>query len=149
MLRWLFRILALGFLGSCVFSGYKYYRAGYFSLPDLPNGAYPVSFDNGLRGILLEAEVEDHSADKDPAFFRVITVANPSRRYIGTSFKVERWFVDAWSWCKAPTDEDKAMLEQTPDISQRFQNARFEAVCRINVDGKEILRGLIFSVPRM
>jgi hypothetical protein len=144
-----FRIFALGFLGYCSYSGYQSYRAGYFSLPELPDGAYTVSFDNGLRAIVLDAEVADHGADSNWRYFRNLSVANPDRRYLGVPLEVERWFEDAWSWCKAPTDEDRAMLEQTPEISQKLQNARFEAVCRINVDGTEVLRGLIFSVPRL
>lgn len=153
MRRWVFRILALGFLGYCSYSGYQYYqyyRAGYFSLPELPDGAYVASFDNGLRAIVLDAEVEDHSADTNPKFLRSLAVANPSRRYIGSTFKVERWFEDAWSWCKAPTDEDRVMLEQMPeDFLRVHEHSRFEAVCTINVDGTEVLRGLIFSVPRL
>ncbi len=150
MMRWIFRLVVLGILGFAAFWAYDTYRAGYLSLPDLPDGAYTLSFANGLRAIVLDAEVPDRGGDDAPKYFRQLSVANPDRNYLGVPFDVQPWFKDAWSWCKAPTDEEKVDLERMPDDFKRtVENARFEAVCRIDVDGTEVVRGLIFSVPQL
>ena len=44
MKRWILRIILLGVLGFTAFWAYDFYRAGYLSLPDLPDGGLlPVS----------------------------------------------------------------------------------------------------------
>jgi hypothetical protein len=116
----------------------------------LPDGAYTLSFKSGLRAIVLDAEVSDDSWDDAPKFARSLSFANPDRNYLGFPLEVQPWFEDAWSLCKAPTEEEVAMLEQMPDdFKRRVENARFESVCRIDVDGTKIMRGLIFSVPQL
>jgi hypothetical protein len=148
--KWFGRALVLAILGYAIFWLYGTSRAGYFSLPSLPSGAYVLSFGNGLRAIVLDADVPDHSGDDAPRFFRALNVANPERKYLGVPLEVQPWFEDAWSWCTAPTEDDFANLEATPEeFRQKIENARFEAVCRIDVDGTEILRGLVFSVPNL
>jgi hypothetical protein len=85
-----------------------------------------------------------------PKYIRRLSAANSDRQYLGVPFDVQPWFADAWSWCKSPTAEEQADLELMPDDFQRsIENARFEAVCRIDVDGSDIVRGLIFSVPKL
>ena len=99
---------------------------------------------------MLDASVENGSMHDAPKFFRSLSYANPSRNYLGFPFEVQPWFAKSWSWCKAPTAEEKARLVTLPEeTKQMIATARFEAVCRINVDGQEIERGLIFSVPRI
>ncbi len=150
MKRWITRIIGLGLLGTIAFWAYDAYRAGLLSLPDLPDGAYFVSYKNGFRAIVLDAAVPDAIGDDAPKYFRSLGVANRDRKYLGVPFDVQPWFEDAWSWCKSPTEEEKAELERTPDDFKRtVENARFEAVCRIDVDGTDVVRGLIFSVPRL
>ncbi len=150
MTRWILRIIALGLLAFASFTAYDFYRAGYLSLPDLPDGAYTLSSASGLRAIILDADVPDQVGDDPPKYFRTLSAANPDRKYLTVPFDVQPWFKDAWSWCKAPTDEEKVDLERMPDDFKRtVENARFEAVCRIDVDGTEVVRGLIFSVPQL
>lgn len=150
MKRWIFRIIVLGILGYASYWAYNSYRAGYLSLPDLPDGAYTLSFKNGFRAIVLDADVPDGTGDDAPKYLRSLGVANRDRKYLGIPFDVQPWFKEAWSWCKAPTDEEKVDLERMPDdFKRRVENARFEAVCRIDVDGAEVVRGLIFSVPKL
>jgi hypothetical protein len=121
-----------------------------FSLPELPDGAYTLSFENGFRAIVLEADVPDKVGDDAPKYLRSLGIANRERKYLGVPLEVQPWFKEAWSWCKRPTPEEIADLLGMPeDIRRKVENARFEAVCRIDVDGKEIVRGLIFSVPRL
>lgn len=150
MKRWAVRIILVVVLGFACFWVYASYRQGLFSLPDLPDGAYTLSFENGLRAIVLDAEVKNLSRDNAPKFLRSLSLANRDRRYLGVPSDVQPWFKDAWSWCKAPTAEEIAELERTPDDFKRsVENARFEAICRIDVDGTDLVRGLIFSVPRL
>lgn len=138
----------VGYLGLLV---YEYNRLGLFSMPDLPQGAYFVSFENGLRGIVLDADVPEASTGDGPKFLRSLSVENRERKYLGIPSDVPPWFVDAWSVCEAPTDQERgAIIESLPsDLRQSLGNARFEAVCRIDVDGEPLLRGLVFSVPRL
>ena len=150
MLRWVRRMIGFGILGYLAFWANDYHRAGYWTLPDLPDGAYTLSFKSGLRAIVVDAEVQDDTWGDGPKYFRSLGMANPDRNYLGFPLEVQPWFEDAWSWCKAPTEEEVAMLEQMPDdFKRRIENARFEAVCRIDVDGTKIMRGLIFSVPQL
>ncbi|MEA5162597.1 hypothetical protein U5903_17605 [Cereibacter johrii] len=150
MKRWLLRVLFLGVLGLSGMWVYDFYRAGYLSLPDLPSGAYTLSYKTGFRAIVLNADVPDTIGRNAPKYLRSLGIANRDRKYLGIPFDVQPWFEEAWSWCKSPTEKEKADLERMPDdFKHRVANARFEAVCRIDVDGKEIVRGLIFSVPRL
>jgi len=150
MMKWTLRIFVIVVLGYGAYWTYETYRDGSFSLPDLPDGAYTLSFKSGLRAIVLDPDIPDRSGDDLPKYLRKLSYADRARRYLGVPLKVDPWFRDAWSWCKAPTTEERADLERMPEeFRQKVENARFDAVCRINVDGKDILRGLIFSVPRI
>lgn len=150
MKRWVFRIIGLGFLSFAAYWAYDFHRAGYLSLPDIPDGAYTLSYASGLRAIVLDADVSDTTLTEAPKYFRSLSRANPDRKYLGIPLDVQPWFREAWSWCKSPTEQEKSEIERMPDDFQRsVENARFEAICRIDVDGTEILRGLIFSVPRL
>ncbi len=150
MKRWIFGIIVLGIMGYAFYLAYNFYRAGYLSLPDIPDGAYTLSYKSGLRAIVLDADVPDTTLANGPKYFRSLSLANRDRKYLGFRYEVQPWFEDAWSWCKSPTEQEKAYLEQMPDDFRRtVENARFEAVCRIDVDGTEVVRGLIFSVPRL
>jgi len=64
--------------------------------------------------------------------------------------EVQPWFEEAWSFCTERTKAERAEIGRMPEDFQRaVENARFDAVCRIDVDGTQVVRGLIFSVPRL
>ncbi|TNE94072.1 hypothetical protein [Thioclava sp. L04-15] len=150
MKKWFFRVLIFLIVAYAVSLTHTFYRKGYFSLPDLPDGAYTLSFKNGLRAIILDADISNETEYMPPKFFRNLAIQNRDRRYLSVPLDVEPWFKDAWSWCKKPTALERGELERAPEeFKRQVANARFEAVCRIDVDGKEIVRGLIFSVPRL
>jgi hypothetical protein len=52
MLNWIGRVVVVGVVGYLGLLIYEFQRLGLFSLPDLPQGAYLVSFKNGLRGVV-------------------------------------------------------------------------------------------------
>ena len=149
---WVSKLIGLGFAGYIAYGVYEHYRAGYFHLPDLPDGAYTVSFSNGLRGIVLDAQVGDNMFKSGPAILRRLSFANRERKYLGIPMKVAPWFEDAWSTCMAPTDLDSeqvaaAMPEET---RKQLRGARLEALCYIEVDNEQVIpRGLIYSVPNL
>ena len=150
MMKKLIKVILIGIIGFLGYATYDSYKAGYFSIPDLPDGAYPISFKNGFRAILIDADVSRPQMGVSMSFFRRLAVANPERKYLGLPFEVQPWFEDAWSWCNSPTEEERAELTKMPEeLQQLFGNARFEGVCRIKVDGQEIPRGLLFSVPKL
>lgn len=143
-------LICLALLGGAGYFTYDFFRAGNWSLPELPDGAYTLSFKNGFRAIVLDADVPDTSKADAPRYFRSLGVANRERRYFGVPFEVQPWFRDAWSWCEKPTEEEKAEIAKMPAHFQKsVELARFEAVCRIYVDDKSVVRGLVFSVPRL
>lgn len=129
MWKWIKRGIAIVFLGSVGWGAYDYYRAGFHTLPDLPEGAFPLSYANGLRAIMVGL-----SDERD------------SRRYFGFPFDVPFYLEDAWSTCKAPTESEVNEIE-----SQRANRPgeRIEALCRIEVDGDIVIRGMITTVPRL
>src|SRR5690606_27230952 len=115
MKRWILRVFFLGVLGLAGFWAYDFYRAGYLSLPDLPDGAYTLSYKTGFRAIVLDADVPDTMGHDAPKYFRSLGVANPDRKYLGIPFDVQPWFREAWSWCKSPTEQERANLGHMPD----------------------------------
>jgi len=150
-MKWFFRIVFLLLIGGAGYTSYDMYRGGFFSLPDLPNGAYPISFASGLRGIVYDVEVEDDRFADSPKYFRRLSTANPDRRYLGVPMDVAPWFEYVWSECRPPTQEvieyfDNSMPE---DLKITLQGARFDAFCFIPLDGEGIIRGAIFSVPKL
>ena len=150
MFKWIARILSVLFLASCAYTAYIYYAKGYNTLPDLPDGACLSVFDNGLRAIVLQPNVKDPSQCSGSWFERRLFLVDRERKYLAIALDVQEWMEDAWSWCKPPTDQDRARLDSVSEEQKRvLANMRFEAVCRVSVDGNEIERGLLFSVPRL
>jgi hypothetical protein len=149
--KWILRLVLIGVVSFVGYVVYDSYRGGFFSLPDIPDGQYPISFSSGLRAILVDPEVSDPSVGTAPKFFRRLTMANKDRRYLGIPFEVAPWFQDAWSICTAPTDEERTFfLEKMPsDLKAKFGNSRLDGVCRLEIDGKQVLRGLVYSVPHL
>ncbi|MFM2349573.1 MAG: hypothetical protein RIR04_539, partial [Pseudomonadota bacterium] len=67
---WVSKLISVGFLGFVGFGAYDLYRYGYFDLPDLPEGAYTLSFKNGFRAIVLDADVPVGAFATGPKIFR-------------------------------------------------------------------------------
>lgn len=150
-MKWILRLVLIGVLGSFGWSTFDYYRGGFFSLPDLPSGAYPISFANGLRGVVYDIEVADPNFANAPKLIRRLNKANKNRRYLGVPMDVAPWFEDVWSTCRAGHPEAQAYFEQSmpADMKLRLQGARFEALCGIETDDETgIIRGAIYSVPK-
>jgi hypothetical protein len=150
MIKWIWRLLIIGIVGTIGVAGFQAHQKGYFNLPNMPEGAYAFSTKNGLRGIVLNAEVSKPIVDM-PKFFRRLNLANPDRIYLGVTSDVAPWFKDAWSICSSPSEDERVGYQQSlpVELQTELANARFDAVCRIDVDGKEVLRGLLYSVPRL
>lgn len=128
---WIDRALLLGMFLYLGFGAYAYNEAGYFTRPDIPSGAFSLSFNNGLRAIVVEVPDE-----------------RKSRRYFGVATEVPSYLEDTWSLCSPPTAQEQIEADQF--IKKRNKPfERFEAVCRIEADGEVVIRGLITSVPRL
>jgi hypothetical protein len=150
MFRWLiylFLIVTIGFFGTAALQSYQ---KGYFNMPDMPEGAYVYSRKDGMRGIVLNAEVS-RPATNLPKYFRQINVANTERRFFGIPFEVTSWLEDVWSVCTPPSKQERVDFPKvfSESVKQDLAYARFDAVCRIDVDGEIILRGLLYSIPKL
>lgn len=151
-MSWIPKLVALGVAGYCGYIAYDLHRFGYFDLPEMPAGAYNASFKNGLRGIILDADVPNKSIAERHAIFRRIFDADPDRKYLGLPMKVAPWFEDVWSTCVPPTQEMRDYVDRvlTDHWKTQLQGARFDAFCYIEVENQQsIVRGLIYSVPRL
>lgn len=149
---WITKLVALGVAGYCGYVAYDLHRYGYFDLPEMPSGAYNASFKNGLRGIVLDADVPNKSIAERHAFFRRIFDADPDRKYLGFPMEVAPWFEDVWSTCVSPTAEMRDYVDGImPDnMKAQLRGARFDAFCYIELDNQQnIARGAIYSVPRL
>lgn len=148
MWKWVWRVIGMVFAGYVGLTFYTDYRAGYLNLPEFSETSYAISFKNGLRGIVVDPEVSYVPQTK---YFRRLTIANRDRRYIGVPSQVAPWFENVWSFCHAPSDEERAEVDQImpEDSKDRLVGARLDAICVIEADDARILRGFIYSVPRL
>ncbi len=147
---WFSKLLVIGVVGYGGNYVYKLNENGYLSLPDIPTGAYPISFKNGLRGVVYDMDVTDDQYADAPKIFRRLVMANRDRRFIGFPSDVPRWFEDTWSTCRAGTAEEREFIVSSlPEGMKRdLLGARLDAICSIEIEGERpILRGLIYSVP--
>lgn len=146
--KWIIRLVLIGVIGFIGYLGYLSYQKGYFNLPELSESSYSISFRNGFRAIVVDPEVT-HSLEFAPPFFRRLSAANPDRRYFGIPMDVPSWFEDTWSFCHPPTDEERAEIERgmPDDLKRELIGGRLDAVCKIDTDGENLWRGLIYSVP--
>lgn len=127
MIKWLFIIGVLAIGG---YAAYEYYAAGYHTRPEVPEGAFSVSYPSGLRGVVL-----DLPEDK-------------TRRYLGMPLKVPSYLEKTWSLCRPPLREEAPEVLQFME-SRDLPGARFEAICEIELDGDVVTRGVLISVPRV
>ncbi|TBN14860.1 hypothetical protein EYC79_07500 [Agrobacterium cavarae] len=121
-------IVVLGYLG---YAAWDYHRAGYFTRPDMPEGAFSISYKSGLRAILIGIKNEQES-----------------RRYLGYPMDVPFYLKETWAKCSPPTEQEKPNVEGFM-AEHNMPGQRFEAVCRIQADSDVVVRGLITSVPRL
>lgn len=151
MVKWIFKLFLIGIVVVVGYTTIQTYRKGYFSIPDMPDGSYAFSFNGSMRGIVLDVEASVPSTASNPKFLRRIFFANPDRRYFGIPFQVAPWIENAWSICAPPSEGARAGFERAmPDnLKQTLEYARLDAVCRVDVDGEEVLRGLLYSVPKL
>lgn len=120
MLKWIIAILIVAGGGYVAYDGYK---AGYHTRPAMPEGAFSLSYKNGLRAILVD--VPDQKA---------------TRRYFGFPQEVPHYLRDVWSFCYPPTDEEGPQVRQFMQ-ERNMPGERFEAVCKIKADDDIVLRG--------
>jgi hypothetical protein len=131
MWKWVKRLVFAICLAAICYVAYDSYRAGYHTRPDMPDGAFSLSYKNGMRAILIDVLNE-----------------KKTRRYFGIPFDVPFYLEDAWSFCSPPGEDDAEQVTSFMN-SRDFPGERFEAVCKIKVDNDVVLRGLITSVPRL
>ncbi|OHV21425.1 hypothetical protein EOS93_23190 [Rhizobium sp. RMa-01] len=128
---WTKRIIGAAVLGIIGYGAYDYYRAGFWTRPEMPDGAFSLSYKNGLRGILVGVPNEKET-----------------RRYFGYPREVPFYLKDAWSVCSPPDDTEKTSAAEFIKIRNQ-PGERFEAICRIKADNDVVVRGVITSVPRL
>lgn len=131
MWKWTKRAFIVAVIGYGGYGIYDFYRAGLHTRPKMPDGAFSMSYKNGLRAILVDVPDE-----------RV------ARRYFGTPLEVPFYLKDAWSFCYPPTDGE--IKHAAAFIKERaWPGERFEAICRIQVESETVDRGLVTSVPKL
>lgn len=147
--KWIVRAVLIGVIGFASYRGYITYRNGYFSLPEFNETSYTITFKDGFRAIVVDPEVAN-PLESSPLFFRRLTRANPDRQYLGLPMDVPSWFEETWSYCYPPTDQERLAVESDmpEELRRDMIGARFDAVCKIDVDGQSLWRGLIYSVPK-
>ena len=127
LLKWIFRIIGIGFL---ILFGLVVYDVNFGRLstrPEMPLGAFDMQFKNGANVILVDVPDEKNSRD-----------------YILFEAEVPDYLKDNWSFCYPPTDAEKAdyLANATDKIP------RLDAICKHEVDGNSIVRGAITSIPK-
>lgn len=154
MLKWSFRVLLIVVLGVVGYGTLDLYRAGFFSLPELSDNEYPLSFSNGLRGI-VEVPLRDTPQRPAPQIVRRLSQVYPDRMYLGVPIEVPSWLTEKWSKCISGSidENEEARQRIVPTMPERLRTdlvgARLEAVCGFDVDNNEMItRGYIFSVPK-
>ncbi|QRM45351.1 hypothetical protein [Rhizobium sp. BG4] len=128
---WIKRIFGAAVLGIIGYGAFDYFQAGYHTRPEMPEGAFSLSYKNGLRAILVGVPNEKET-----------------RRYFGHPQDVPFYLKDAWSFCAPPEGEERAKAAEFIK-SRNMPGERFEVVCKIKADNDVVIRGLITSVPRL
>lgn len=123
--------MLLGAVGLVGWGVYDYRMAGLHTRPDMPPGAFSISYKSGLRAILVDVPDE-----------------RETRRYLGYPADVPFYIEDAWTFCSPPEGDEVAEAERW--LAEGDQpGMRVEAICRIDVDGETVIRGIITTVPRL
>lgn len=131
MWKWAKRAMIIAIVAYGGYAAYDFYRAGLHTRPEMPDGAFSISYKNGLRAILVDVADE-----------------RPTRRYFGMPLEVPFYLKNAWSFCHPPAG--KEVEYAAAFIKERaLPGERFEAICRIQVDNETVDRGVITSVPKL
>ena len=129
--KWVFRSIVLVVIAFGAYAIYDYYRAGLNTRPDMPPGAFSISFTTGMRAILVDVPNE-----------------RDTRRYFGFPFEVPFYLEDTWSICSPPKMTEMSDAESFMSLRD-FPGERFEVVCRIQVEDETVVRGIITTVPKL
>jgi hypothetical protein len=121
----------VGVLGWLGYGAYDYFRAGLHTRPEMPDGAFSISYANGLRAILTGVPNEEEA-----------------RRYFGFPQEVPHYLEDAWSICAPPEGDEIAMASKFVE-DRNMPGERFEVVCKVTADEDVVVRGVITSVPKL
>lgn len=138
MWKW---FLGLAVLAGVGYGGYDYYRMGLYSAPELKDGDFLLSFNNGfravMRGIEDERKYRNGPNDSDDKRYR---------RYFGIPARdVPRWYEETWSNCRMPSEEELEYFL----ANDKGPGSRLDAVCEIDADGDVFIRGWVMSVPHI
>lgn len=128
---WARRAILTVVIGFGCYVAYDAVMAGYLTRPKMPEGAFSLSFKNGMRAILVGVPDE-----------------RETRRYLGFPTDVAFYLKDSWSQCSPPTKAQILEVASTMK-SGEWPGARLEAICRIKVDNDVVIRGIIASVPKV
>ncbi len=129
-MKWVGRIFLLAVVGFFGYVAYDEYRAGTLTRPEMPEGAFSLSFRDGPRYIVEGIPDEQFE-----------------RNYIARYPKdIPPWFSDSWSFCKPPTDDEAKTIN---DAVNPGPGMRLDAVCELNADGTIIPTGYVYSVPNL
>jgi len=155
MLKWIWRAFVLATLGYIGFATYDLHRAGYFSLPELADNEYPISFRSGFRAIVTVPE-DLRQVSPVPKLFRRLAMETPDRQYLGLPVDVPVWLEDKWSKCISGDEAENARVKAQVEasMSEKLRNdligARLDAICGFELeDGSLRTRGYIYSIPRL
>jgi hypothetical protein len=130
MKKLLSRFLLLVAAGFVAYLGYDYIKAGLHTRPEMPDGAFSLSFAGGPRVILKDTQDE-----------------RATRRYLARRDPgVPEWFEGAWSYCDAPTEDEAESIYKT---GKPGPGMRLDGICALDADGDIIPTALIFSVPKL
>jgi hypothetical protein len=131
MWKWIGGAMLLGAAGFVGWGVYDYRMAGLHTRPDMPPDAFSISYKSGLRAILVDVPDE-----------------RETRRYFGYPADVPFYLEDAWAFCSPPEFQEVAWAEGWLEEANQ-PGMRVEAICRIDVDGETVIRGIITTVPRL
>jgi hypothetical protein len=130
MLKWIVRAALIAVIGFAGYSGYDYYRGGFFSAPKLQEGDFLLSYRSGFKALV-----------------RGIQDERETRRYLGIGAKdVPSWYKDAWSICRTPSAVEVSKFEQSGAFGP---GSRLDGVCELDADSEVFIRGWIVTVPKL
>ena len=129
-MKWIGRIVLAGVAAVLGYAVYDYYAADLHLRPDMPEGAFSLSFTDGPRVILQDMEDESFT-----------------RRYLARSYKsTPEWYRQSWSFCTAPSE---AELAEAQGRIASSPGMRLDAPCTLDVEGEIIPTAQIHSVSRL
>jgi hypothetical protein len=121
----------IGVLVVCILGWgfYDAYKAGWHTRPLMPEGAFSLSYKSGFRAILVDIPNE-----------------KATRRYLGHPADVPFYLEEAWSYCSPPSAAYLADFNKSQNLGP---GQRLEALCWIDVEGEEVFRGMVLTVPKL